>query len=414
MTTQTRPAAPSPADLAVRSLFTDPAAAADPYPVYRVLRETAPVHRSITGHWVLSRHADIDAVLRSPGVGKNVEAFIAGQQVPDWRSHESFTRMLDHLIWLNPPRHTRLRGLLGSVLTPRAVTAYEPQITQRVGELLDPLAGGGDVDLLDELAFPLPVAVIGTMLGVPSADWPSFRRLVREVTLCVEPSPTGEQLAIADAAARELNGYFDALIAERRANPRDDMISTLVAAEIDGERLTEGELSSLVQFLFGAGFETTTNLIGNGTLALLRQPEQLELLRADPSLIGGAVEELLRFDASVQLTMRTAFDDLVVDDHVVPAGESMLLLLGAANRDPARYPDPDRLDVTRTAVRPLSFSAGIHFCLGAALARLEGRVAFTELLRRFRGIELLDPSPRWKSNLTLHGLEELPVRLIPA
>jgi cytochrome P450 len=322
--------------------------------------------------------------------------------------------MLDHLIWLNPPRHTRLRGLLGSVLTPRAVTAYEPQVTQRVGELLDPLAGGGDVDLLDELAFPLPVAVIGTMLGVPSADWPSFRRLVREVTLCVEPSPTGEQLAIADAAARELNGYFDALIAERRANPRDDMISTLVAAEIDGERLTEGELSSLVQFLFGAGFETTTNLIGNGTLALLRQPEQLELLRADPSLIGGAVEELLRFDASVQPTMRTAFDDLVVDDHVVPAGESMLLLLGAANRDPARYPDPDRLDVTRTAVRPLSFSAGIHFCLGAALARLEGRVAFTELLRRFRGIELLDPSPRWKSNLTLHGLEELPVRLTPA
>jgi cytochrome P450 len=398
----------------VRSLFTDPAVPADPYPVYRVLRDTAPVHRSMTGHWVLSRHADIDAVLRCAGAGKSLEAFIAGQQVPDWRRHESFTRMLDHLIWLNPPRHTRLRQLLGSVLTPRAVARYEPQIQARVAELLDPLAGGGDVDLLDVLAFPLPVAVIGTMLGVPCEDWPIFRRLVRDVTLCVEPSPTADQLALADAAARELNAYFDALIAERRARPRDDMISMLVAAEIDGESLTEGELSSLVQFLFGAGFETTTNLIGNGMLALLRQPDQLAALRAAPDLIAGAVEELLRFDASVQLTMRTAFEDLTVGDHVVPAGASMLLLLGSANRDPARYEDPDRVDVTRASVRPLSFSAGIHFCLGAALARLEGRVAFTELLRRFGRIELRKDAPRWKSNLTLHGLEELPVRLTPA
>lgn len=408
------PVTPSPADAAVRSLFTDPAVSADPYPIYRVLRETAPVHRSMTGHWVLSRHADIDAVLRSAAVGKNVEAFIAAQQVPDWRSHESFTRMLDHLIWLNPPRHTRLRQLLGSVLTPRAVAQYEPQIERRVAELLDPLAGGGDVDLLDELAFPLPVAVIGTMLGVPRDDWPIFRRLVREVTLCVEPSPTAEQLALADAAARELNDYFGALIAERRTRPREDMISMLVGAEIDGESLTESELTSLVQFLFGAGFETTTNLIGNGMLALLRHPDQLAALRAEPDLIPGAVEELLRFDASVQLTMRTAFDDLEVGRHVVPAGASMLLLLGAANRDPARYDDPERVDVTRAGVRPLSFSAGIHFCLGAALARLEGKVAFSELLRRFGRIELRDNAPRWKSNLTLHGLEELPVRLTRA
>jgi cytochrome P450 len=409
--TQSPPRSPSPADFAVRSLFTDPAVAADPYPVYHRLRAEAPVHRSMTGHWVLSRHADIDRVLRSPGVGKNVEAFIAGQQVPDWRSHVCFTRMLDHLIWLNPPRHTRLRRLLGSVLTPRAVAQYQPQIEQRVAELLDPLTGGAEIDLLDELAFPLPVAVIGTMLGVPRPDWPIFRRLIRDVTLCVEPSPTAQQLAIADAAARELNDYFDGLIAKRRDEPRDDMISMLVAAEIDGERLAHSELSSLVQFLFGAGFETTTNLIGNGTLALLRNPDQLQALRADPDLIPGAVEELLRFDASVQLTMRTAFDDLEVGEHIVPAGESMILLLGAANRDPERYEDPDRLDVTRTAVRPLSFSGGIHFCLGAALARLEGRVAFSELLRRFSTIELLDDSPPWKPNLTLHGLQALPLRV---
>jgi cytochrome P450 len=398
----------------MRSLFTDPAVAADPYPAYRVLRGTSPVHLGATGHWVLSRHADIDVVLRSSRVGKSVEAFMAAQQVADWRSHSSFTRMVDHLIWLNPPRHTRLRRLLASVLTPRAVAAYRSQIEQRVAELLDPLAGGAEIDLLDELAFPLPVAVIGTLLGVPRADWPIFRRLVREVTLCVEPSPTDEQLAIADGAADELNAYFDALVAVRRADPRDDVISMLAAAEVDGERLTPRELNSLVQFLFGAGFETTTNLIGNGVLALLRQPEQMDLLRADPGLVPGAVEELLRFDSSVQLTMRTATEDLDVAGHVVPAGASMILLLGAANRDPQRYADAERVDVTRTGVRPISFSGGIHFCLGAALARLEGAIAFDALLRRFRTIELLDEAPRWKTSLTLHGLEQLPVRLVAA
>lgn len=404
---------PSAADQDVRALFTDPASAANPYPIYRRLRETAPIHRSMTGHWVLSRYADVELVLRAPGIGKNVEAFIAGQQVQDWPSHESFTRMLDHLIWLNPPRHTRLRRLLASVFTPRAVAEFRPQIEARVAELLDPYADGGDVDLLDVLAFPLPVAVVGTLLGVPRADWPQFRRLVREVTLCVEASPTPEQMAIADAAAREMNAYFDDLIAERTREPREDMVSQLAAVRIDGDRLAAGELTSLVQFLFGAGFETTTNLLGNGTLALLRHPEQLRRLRRDPDLIPGAVEELLRYDASVQLTMRTAFEDLALGDTVIPAGESIVLLLGAANHDPLRYHDADSLDVGRSEIHPLSFGGGIHFCLGAALARLEGQIAFTELLRRYRDIGLC-AEPRWKANLTLHGLEALPLRLTPA
>lgn len=412
MNTVTSPI-PVTADQLARSLFTDPAVAANPYPTYRALRETAPVHESVAGHWVLSGHADVAHVLRAPGIGKDVEAFIAGQQVPQWRTHASFTRMLDHVIWLNPPRHTRLRRLLSAVFTPRAVTGYREQVRERTAELLDPLSAGGEVDLLDVLAFPLPVAVIGSMLGVPRDDWPRFRRLVREVTLCVEPAPSATQLATADAAAVEMNDYFDTLIADRRAHPREDMISGLVRAEVEGDRLTPGELTSLVQFLFGAGFETTTNLIGNGTLALLRAPEQMSHLRARPELLGGAVEELLRFDASVQLTMRTAHDDLVVGGRTVPAGASMLLLLGAANRDPARYPDPDQLDVARTDVRPLSFGGGIHYCLGAALARMEGEIALGELLRRYRHIELLDPNPPWKTNLTLHGLEHLPVGLVP-
>ncbi|MEW9532366.1 cytochrome P450 [Microbispora sp. NPDC049125] len=402
-----------PADRLMASLFRDPLVAGEPYPVYHRLRETAPVHRSFTGHWVLSRYADAERVLRAPGVGKDVRAFIRGQGVADWEEHPCFTRMLDHLIWANPPVHTRHRGLVSKVFTPRAVSGWEPAIEERVGELLAPLRDGGEVDLLEVLAFPLPVAVIGSLLGVPRSDWPMFHRLIRQVVLCVEPAPSAEQLALADQAAVELNGYFDELIAERRARPVDDLISQLATARDDnGDQLTPPELNSMVQFLFGAGFETTTNLIGNGMLALLRAPGQLEMLRSDESLLPGAVEELLRYDCSVQLTMRTAFEDLDVAGTTIPAGESMVVLLGAANRDPERFPDPDRLDITRPKVKPLSFGGGIHFCLGAGLARLEGRIAFRELLRAFPRIELATDRPQWRANLTMHGLERLPVRLL--
>ncbi len=399
------------ADALVASLFRDPAVAGEPYAVYRELRETAPVHRSFTGHWVLSRYADAERVMQAQGVGKDVTAFIRGQGVPDWERHPCFTRMLDHLIWANPPVHTRHRALVSKVFTPRAVAGWEPAIEERVAELLGPLRDGGEVDLLETFAFPLPVAVIGSLLGVPRADWPMFHRLIRQVVLCVEPSPSAEQLALADEAATELNSYFDALIAERQAHPREDLISALAAADDDGDRPTPSELNSMVQFLFGAGFETTTNLIGNGMLALLRAPEQLAALRGDESLLPGAIEELLRYDCSVQLTMRTAFEDLTVGGTTVPAGESIVVLLGAANRDPERFPDPDRLDVTRSRVKPMSFGGGIHYCLGAGLARLEGRVAFRELLRAFPGIELATDRPQWRTNLTLHGLERLPLRL---
>ncbi|MDQ8705973.1 cytochrome P450 [Streptomyces sp. LHD-70] len=399
------------ADQLIASLFRDPAVAGEPYETYRELRRTAPVHRSFTGHWVLSRYADAEHVMQAPGVGKDVQAFIHSQGVPDWERHTCFTRMLDHLIWANPPVHTRRRSLVSKVFTPRAVAGWEPAIEARVAELLEPLKDGGEVDLLETFAFPLPVAVIGSLLGVPRADWPMFHRLIRQVVLCVEPSPSPAQLALADEAATELNAYFDVLIAERRAHPREDLISQLAAAEIDGDRLTPSELNSMVQFLFGAGFETTTSLIGNGMLALLRAPDQLERLRADESLLPGAVEELLRYDCSVQLTMRTAFEDLDISGTTVPAGESIVVLLGAANRDPDRYPDPDRLDLTRTRVRPMSFGGGIHYCIGAGLARLEGRIAFRELLRAFPRIESATERPSWRTNLTLHGLEKLPVLL---
>jgi len=401
-------------DLLVGRLFGDPSAAGNPYPIYHRLRELAPVHHSRTGHWVVSRYRDVEHVIRQKSVGKDVEAFISAQGVPDWRSHPSFTRMLEHLIWLNPPVHTHRRGLLNKVFTPRAVRGWQPKIEERVTRLLDSVAAGGDVDLLDALAFPLPVAVIGTLLGIPQEDWPRFRRLFRDVTLCVEPSPTAKQIAVSDAAALELNAYFEDLIIDRRRTPRDDLTSELVQAEESGERMGVVEMSSLLQFLFGAGFETTTNLIGNGLLGLLRSPGQLRDLQANPALLANAVEEMLRFDCSVQLTMRTAKEDLDVAGHTIPAGQSMLLLLGAANRDPARFANPDAIDVRRDDPRSISFGGGIHYCIGAGLARLEGQIAMRELLRRFDRIELLDPEPPWKTNLTLHGLNQLPVRLTPA
>jgi cytochrome P450 len=405
--------APTAADRLLRELFTVPAVAADPYGHYRALRENHPVVRSLGGHWALSRYADAERIMHA-GTGKDVRAFIRGQGVADWENHPSFVRMLDHLVWANPPDHGRRRSLVTKVFTPRAVAGWEPRIERRVAEILDPLDRGGEVDLLERLAFPLPVAVIGSLLGVPREDWHRFHRLVRDVTLCVEPSPTPAQLATADDAALDMDAYFDDLISARRREPQADLISALIAAEEQGDRLGHAELTSMVQFLFGAGFETTTNLIGNGLLALLRHPDQLARLRSDERLIPGAIEELLRYDASVQLTMRTAFEDLDVAGHTIPAGESIVVLLGAANRDPERFDDPERLDVGRVGVRPLSFGGGAHYCLGAALARLEGRIAFRELLRRFRDIELLTPEPRWKTSLTMHGLEELPLRLTPA
>lgn len=410
--TQQAPAAE--VDRLLGELFSNPACAADPYPTYHRLREVAPVARSQAGHWVLSGHAQVVEVLRSSEVGKDVQSFIRAQGVENWADHPSYTRVLEHLMWANPPKHTRQRKLVSKGFTAHSIAKMEPKIEKLVDELLAPLCEkAGEVDILREFAFPLPASVISEIIGVPREDWPRFQQLFRDVTLSMEPSPSPAQLATADGAAVEIDAYFEELITRRRKHPEDDLVSTLLAAEKDGEQLAHRELMSLVQFLFGAGFESTTNLIGNGLLALLRNPDQMLALRQEPGLATGAVEELLRYDASVQLSPRTARNDLRLGDVTIPAGESIVTLLGAANRDPSRYTDPDRLDVRRTDVQPVSFGGGIHFCLGAALARLEGRYAFQGLTRRFSRIELVT-EPAWKTSLTLHGLQGLRVDLTPA
>ncbi len=419
--TTTDAAAPSvgPADALLFELLATPEGRADPYPRYAALREQWPVHRlvldvpgSSVGTWVLSRFDFCQAALRHPRVGKDFasmqrrwgldESEVAAQQV--------FSSERPTMLFSDPPDHTRLRGLVSKAFTPRTVEALRPQVVRLTDEVLDSV-GTGEVDVMAALAFPLPVSVIGEMLGVPPADRPQFQRLVRASAAALEPYVSPESLDRANQATLEMEDYFRHLVAERRERPCDDLLSQLIAAEDGGDQLSTQELLSTAILLFAAGFETTTNLIGNGLLALLRHPGELDRLRRDPALLGSAVDELLRYDSPVQVNGRVAGNDVEIDGHAFPAGATLLVLQGAANRDPRRFPDPDRLDVGRADGASMSFGTGIHFCLGAALARLEGQVVFGRLLERYSSIELLDDNPRYRDSITLRGLAELPVRL---
>jgi cytochrome P450 len=311
------------------------------------------------------------------------------------------------MLFLNPPDHTRLRGLVSKAFTPRTVERMRPHIGQITDDLLD--TWDGELDVISSLAFPLPVTVIGEMLGVPASDRRDFQPIVQAAVKGLEFSMTDEEFDAAMAALDRLNEYFAGLVAERRKSPQDDLLSSLIAARDEGDRLTEDEIVSTSILLFAAGFETTTNLIGNGLYALLSHPGELRRLRDDPGLMKPAVEEILRWDSPVQIDGRTAFEDVVVAGHEVPEGSTVVTLLGAANHDPTHYTEPGRFDVGRDEGPPMSFASGIHYCLGAALARLEGQVVFGRVLERFPTLELLDDAPHYKDNFVLRGLSELRV-----
>jgi cytochrome P450 len=286
-----------------------------------------------------------------------------------------------------------------------------PEIVRLTDRTLDGFAG--EVDVMARLALSLPIAVIGEMLGVPESDRAALQPLVRAAVVTLEFNPSLEQLDAAAAAGRQIFEHFEELIAVRRRDPSDDLLSELIHVEEEGEQLSHEELLATVMLLFGAGFETTTNLIGNGLLALLDHPAELQRLRDDPSLLPTAVEEMLRWDSPVQIDGRMAFEDLDVHDVEVHAGDQVITLLGAANRDPRRFEDPERFDVGRVGPAPMSFGAGIHYCLGAALARAEGHVVFGRLLERFPVLEPAwgEERPPHRDSIVLHGLESLPVRV---
>jgi len=406
------------ADNVLLRLLLTPEGRADPYPLYRKLRDTAPVLRSSFGPVVLSRYEDCMTALRDPRLGRGTALRAAGEgpslgfagfDVDPEQRQAFFERAGNNMLFADPPDHTRLRRLVSRAFTPHRIDGLRPAVEAMVAGYLDDMLDAGEVDVMTALAFPLPVTVIGELVGVPAADRASFQPLVRAGTAALDPAADPATLHTATAAMDQMRAYFFDLVAERRRTPADDLLSGLVAAREAGDALSDDEVVATAILLFAAGFETTTNLIGNGLLALLNHPDELDRWRNDPSLAHTAVEELLRWDSPVQLNMRTALESADVAGEPLARGEAVVVLQGGANRDPERFDHPEILDVGRADNAPISFGWGIHHCLGAALARMEGEVVFNALLRRCRTIENRVDEPEWRPTLTLRGLATLPV-----
>jgi cytochrome P450 len=380
----------------------------DPYPLYRKLRELDPIHRSPAGAWILTRHTDATAVLRDPRFSSN-PSHLGGER-PQVGPRRVDTKVL---LFLDPPDHTRLRSLVSKAFTPIVVRRLRPRIEALVADLLDRAERRGSLELIADLAYPLPVAVICELLGVPAGDRAVFGSWSSDASRLLDRDIDLDEAAL-ERGATAIAGftdYFGGLIQQRRAEPAGDLLSGLIAAEEDGQRLTWEELFATIILLYLAGHETTVNLIGNGTLALLQHPDQLVRLRRDPALGPSAVEELLRYESPVHVTARIATTGLEVAGVPIGAGEQVVVLVAAANHDPEAFADPDVLDVGRPDNRHLSFSAGMHYCLGAALARLEGEVTFDALLRRFPRLALVDSEPHFREHFVLRGLRSLDLRI---
>ena len=384
----------------------------NPYPHYERMRSTDPVHLTPLGMYVASRHAEVSLVMRDKRFGKDYVERTIRRYGPKIMDEPVFRSMSHWMLQQDPPDHTRLRGLVVKAFTARRVEDMRPRIQQIVDETLDRIIPQGRMDLIEDFAFRLPVTIICDMLGIPEEHREVFYTNSRDGGRLLDPVPlTPDEIKQGNAGNAMAAMYFQQMFELRRKTPGDDLITQLVQAEEDGSKLSNEELTANIILLFGAGHETTVNLIGNGLLALHRNPDQLALLKAKPELITNAIEEFLRYDSSVQLTGRVALED--IDDlggKRIPKGESVLCLLGAANHDPAVYPDhPERLDIARPNVRPLSFGGGIHFCLGAQLARIEAEVAISTLLRRITDLRLDDAvNPEWRPTFVLRGLKRLP------
>jgi hypothetical protein len=384
----------------------------DPYPHYQRLRTTDPIHVTPFGAFVASRHAETSLVLRDKRFGKDYVERTIRRYGPKIMEEPVFRSMSHWMLQQDPPDHTRLRGLVVKAFTARRVEDMRPRIQQIVDQNLDAIAGQGHMDLIEDFAFRLPVTIICDMLGIPEDHREVFYKSSREGGRLLDPVPlTPAEVERGNAANTMAQMYFHQLFELRRKSPGEDLTTQLVQAEEDGSKLSNEELTANIILLFGAGHETTVNLIGNGLLALHRNPDQLALLKANPALITNAIEEFLRYDSSVQMSGRVTLED--IDDlggRRIAKGESVLCLLGSANRDPAVYPDrPDSLDITRPNVRPLSFGGGIHFCLGAQLARIEAEIAISTLLRRLPELRLDNAeNPEWRPTFVLRGLKRLP------
>jgi cytochrome P450 len=387
----------------------------DPYPVYTELRERAPIlYHEATDHWLVSRHADVDRLLRDRRFGRTY-LHMAGHDdmghpaPPVW--HDPFWWLINNgILDMEPPQHTRVRRLVSKAFTPRTVDRLRPKIQEITDGLVDQVAGAGEFDLLVEIAEPLPVTVIAELLGVPEQDRHLLRPWSAEICLMYELQPSEDYQRRAVMASTEFADYLRALLRERRANPvGTDLITELVQVVDDGERLTEGELIGTCVLLLNAGHEATVNSTGLGWWSLFRNPDQLAILRNDPTaLLPSAIEELLRFDTPLQMFERWVLEDVELHRHRIPRGAELGLIYGSANRDPAVFDRPDQLDITRRPNEHVTFGAGIHFCLGAPLARIEMQTSFGTVLRRLPGLHVVE-EPAWKPNYIIRGLQALRV-----
>ncbi|MFF2007478.1 cytochrome P450 [Streptomyces sp. NPDC058195] len=392
-----------------------PAFVADPYPAYAALRATGRVHRfEPTDQWLVPHYADVSALLRDRRLGRTYLHRFTHEEfgrTPPPAAHEPFHTLNGQgLLDLEAPDHTRIRRLVSKAFTPRTVEGLVPTVRRLAAELVDSFVEAGGGDLLTAVAEPLPVAVIAEMLGIPESDRGLLRPWSAAIVGMFELNPSEETARAAVRASLDFSAYLRELIAQRRENPGPDLISALIAAHDEGERLTEQEMISTCVLLLNAGHEATVNTTVNGWWTLLRHPGQLAALRADHGLLPTAIEELMRYDTPLQMFERWVLDDIEIDGTVIPRGSEVALLFGSANRDPARFTDPDTLDLARRDNPHITFGAGIHFCLGAPLARVELAASFGELLRRAPGLRLA-AEPEWNPGYVIRGPKELRVEL---
>jgi len=394
----------------IESIFT-PEMIADPYPTYKRLREDAPVlelpDNNLT---IVTRYADVQQVLRDKRMGHDNFAGLSAEEMDAQLANPAVDNLNNTMLLMNPPDHSRLRSLVVRAFDARRVEAMRVRIRQIANDLIDKFIQNKQGDLKTLLTHPLPVIVICDMLGIPKADQAEFTKGTRISGRLIDPTPMSDQeLAAANQSTLESRAYFEDLCNQRRAQPQDDLTTALVQSESEQGKLSQNELTANISLLFAAGHETTVNLMGNALLALFRHPDQLNLLRDKPELMPNAVEEFLRYDSSVQLSGRHALRDADVAGVNIPKGRMVLTLLGAANRDPLAYDNPNQLDIRREKNKPLSFGGGIHLCLGAQLARIETAETLNILLQRLPNLALTNlDTPSWKQTITLRGLDQLP------
>jgi cytochrome P450 len=412
MTTQARPPSAVGKQDQPLSLYhlLDPEVLANPYPLYHRLRSEDPVHWDPYLHaWIVTRYADVQTIFRDFSANRT--------PTPEQLSAlglEALTPlarvMVKQMLFLDQPAHGRVRGLASKAFTARRVEGLRAHIQDITNSLLDAVQGKGEMDVIADLAYPLPAIVTAEMLGVPASDWRQLTAWSADFAQVLgnfQHNP--ESAARAIKSLEGMTEYFRAAIDEQREHPRDGLIHAYLTAEIDGDRFSEEEVVANTIVTMVGGQETTTNLIGNGILSLLRYPDQLERLQADPSLIPSAVEELLRFESPSQLTARLAPDDVELGGRLIRKRQAVMAVMGAANRDPDRFPEPDRLDVARQDNRHVAFAWASHFCFGAPLARIEGQTAFATVLSRLPGLRLQSGPVVWRENLGLRGLKALPI-----